>query len=66
MKAMVKKKKVKCGYCGYRWEPRVSSPISCPRCKRRFDYKAVSEVLKQIDKENGWRLSQILIEDGVN
>lgn len=27
-----------CSYCSYEWSPRKSSPKSCPRCKRRFDY----------------------------
>jgi predicted nucleotidyltransferase len=29
---------MKCQYCGYEWEPRKPEPVSCPRCKRRFDF----------------------------
>ncbi|KYK30918.1 MAG: hypothetical protein AYK23_04320 [Candidatus Proteinoplasmatales archaeon SG8-5] len=29
---------MKCEHCGYEWEPRKPEPVSCPRCKRRFDY----------------------------
>jgi len=29
---------VKCQYCGYEWKAKIKNPISCPRCKRRFDY----------------------------
>ncbi|MDG6221072.1 MAG: hypothetical protein QCI38_06445 [Candidatus Thermoplasmatota archaeon] len=29
---------MECEYCGYQWSPRTTSPVSCPRCKRRFDY----------------------------
>jgi hypothetical protein len=29
---------MKCRYCGYEWEPRKPEPVSCPRCKRRFDF----------------------------
>ena len=27
-----------CEHCQYEWSPRVEQPVSCPRCKRRFDY----------------------------
>ena len=30
---------MKCKYCKYEWEPRKKNPISCPRCKKRFDYE---------------------------
>jgi len=30
--------KMKCRFCAYVWNPRKSSPVSCPRCKKRFDY----------------------------
>jgi|GEM_PF-1693943 rubrerythrin len=32
-----------CGYCGYEWMARKEEPVSCPRCKRRFDYPELSE-----------------------
>lgn len=28
----------KCNNCGYEWETRIENPVSCPKCKRRFDY----------------------------
>ena len=28
-----------CPFCGYIWKNRVSSPVECPRCKRRLDHK---------------------------
>jgi hypothetical protein len=37
---------MKCEYCNYEWETRKEQPVSCPRCKRRFDYpKDASEDL---------------------
>lgn len=32
---------MKCEFCQYDWQPRKPNPLSCPRCKRRFDYPAV-------------------------
>jgi len=32
-------KTVKCKNCEYVWTSRVQEPKSCPRCKRRIDYK---------------------------
>jgi len=29
--------KQKCEHCNYEWVPRVEEPVSCPRCKKRFD-----------------------------
>jgi len=29
---------MKCPFCGYQWEERNNDPVSCPRCKKRFDY----------------------------
>lgn len=29
---------MKCDKCGYKWNNRLIEPVSCPRCKRRFDY----------------------------
>lgn len=31
---------MKCRKCGYDWEPRVSEPKECPRCKARLDIGA--------------------------
>lgn len=33
----VSKSVSRCPHCGYEWEPRVSKPKECPRCKRRLD-----------------------------
>ncbi|MBI4919610.1 hypothetical protein HY837_06775 [archaeon] len=41
----------KCEYCNYKWNPRVSEPKSCPRCKRRFDYKDIRVVFEALKKE---------------
>jgi len=30
---------MKCSKCGYEWIPRKDTPVSCPRCKRRMDWK---------------------------
>lgn len=37
-----------CSFCGYGnnrklWIPRVDSPVSCPKCKKRFDYDEVKK-----------------------
>ena len=32
-----------CNKCGYEWEARIDSPVSCPRCKVRFDYGEVKK-----------------------
>jgi len=34
---------MKCEHCEYNWKPRVENPKSCPRCKRRFDYRKVRQ-----------------------
>jgi predicted Zn-ribbon and HTH transcriptional regulator len=34
-----------CEHCEYDWSPRVSTPKSCPRCKRRFDYIKLRQAL---------------------
>jgi len=31
--------KSKCKKCNYEWISRVEKPVSCPRCKRRMDFK---------------------------
>ena len=41
---------MKCKYCGYEWESRKENPISCPRCKRRFDYDKINKVDSDGDK----------------
>ncbi|MBI2139859.1 hypothetical protein HYU14_02970 [Candidatus Woesearchaeota archaeon] len=46
-----------CGFCTYSWISRVRAPKSCPRCKRRFDYKEAKEVLVSLRKKFGYRLS---------
>ncbi|HLC68758.1 MAG TPA: hypothetical protein VJH24_02870 [Candidatus Bilamarchaeaceae archaeon] len=45
-----------CEFCNYTWHSRVAKPISCPRCKRRFDYKEARLVLNQLGKEYGYNL----------
>jgi len=40
-----------CEFCAYRWTSRVNNPKSCPRCKRRFDYKDVKLVLRALGRE---------------
>lgn len=44
-------KKEKCEFCTYEWISRVKEPKSCPRCKRRFDYKDLREVFARLKKE---------------
>jgi predicted Zn-ribbon and HTH transcriptional regulator len=46
-----------CEFCTYRWNSRVSSPKSCPRCKRRFDYKEARMVLEALGHEYGYDLT---------
>jgi len=53
---MSSKNKKECEFCNYAWISRVSNPKSCPRCKRRFDYKDAAEVLKNIGKEFNYNL----------
>lgn len=45
-----------CEFCTYRWLTKVDSPKSCPRCKRRFDYKDARLVLESLGKEYGYNL----------
>ena len=40
-----------CEFCTYRWVSRVDRPVSCPRCKRRFDYREARIVLKQLGEK---------------
>ena len=40
-----------CEFCTYKWITKVDSPKSCPRCKRRFDYKDARLVLETLGKE---------------
>ena len=40
-----------CEFCTYRWIAKVDSPKSCPRCKRRFDYKEARLVLETLGRE---------------
>ncbi len=47
----------KCEFCTYRWTTKVDSPKSCPRCKRRFDYKEARLVLEALGKEFGYNLA---------
>lgn len=54
---MVKRKQ--CEFCTYRWISRVAFPKSCPRCKRRFDYKEARIVLNELSKEFGHNLGEI-------
>jgi len=34
---------MKCDKCGYEWKAIKEDPVSCPRCKRRFDYPEAKE-----------------------
>ncbi len=45
-----------CEFCTYRWIARVDNPKSCPRCKRRFDYKDAKMVLEILGKKFGYNL----------
>jgi predicted Zn-ribbon and HTH transcriptional regulator len=45
-----------CEFCAYRWIAKVSKPKSCPRCKRRFDYKEAKIFLESLGKEYGYDL----------
>ena len=46
-----------CEFCAYRWTARVQNPKSCPRCKRRFDYKEAKLVLGALGREYGYNLT---------
>lgn len=43
---------MKCNKCNYEWKPRKKDPVSCPRCKRRFDYKKLEAEQEAIKREN--------------
>ena len=45
-----------CEFCAYSWTARVQNPKSCPRCKRRFDYKEAKLVLGALGREYGYDL----------
>ena len=47
-----------CEFCTYRWNTKVDSPKSCPRCKRRFDYKDARLVLESLGSEYGYDLTR--------
>ena len=47
-----------CEFCAYRWISRVTAPKSCPRCKRRFDYREARLVLQELSKQFGYELMQ--------
>ena len=48
---MSNKNNMECEFCAYGWISKVDSPKSCPRCKRRFDYKDARLVLEVLGKE---------------
>src|SRR3989338_2663283 len=43
-------KNKECEFCSYNWISRVDNPLSCPRCKRRFDYKESKGFIKKAFK----------------
>jgi predicted Zn-ribbon and HTH transcriptional regulator len=45
---MDKPNKKKCLNCGYEWQPHKDKPLSCPRCKIRFDYPGNEDKLKTL------------------
>ena len=45
-----------CELCTYNWIARVANPKSCPRCKRRFDYKEAEIVMKILGRKYGYNL----------
>lgn len=49
-----------CEFCTYRWITKVDIPKSCPRCKRRFDYKDARIVLEALSKEFDYNLLKVL------
>ena len=48
-----------CDFCTYEWIARVSSPKSCPRCKRRFDYQEAKLVLEKLGRRYDFDLTGI-------
>lgn len=39
---------LRCPYCKYVWSKRGENlPVSCPRCKKRFDYPADTKTLEE-------------------
>ncbi len=44
---------MKCVYCEYVWKPRKDVVVSCPRCKRRFDYPTIGVKKMERDKNDG-------------
>ena len=51
---------LECEFCTYMWVPKVDTPKSCPRCKRRFDYKDARIVLETLGEEYGYDLAKVL------
>lgn len=49
-----------CEFCTYRWTAKVDSPKSCPRCKRRFDYKEAKLILESLGNQFGYDLVGVL------
>ena len=51
---MEKMKEMKCRFCEYIWISRKLNPVSCPACKRRFDYQERVKLIKiKTTAENG-------------
>lgn len=49
---MVRYTVLRCPYCKYVWARRGECmPVSCPRCKKRFDYHSNLVKLEQIEVE---------------
>jgi hypothetical protein len=41
---------LRCPYCKYIWSKRGDfSPVSCPRCKKRFDYPEKTITLEKVE-----------------
>jgi hypothetical protein len=40
---------LRCPHCKYVWCKRAEKPVSCPRCKKRFDYPSNRKTLEEED-----------------
>ncbi len=51
---------MKCVFCEYVWKPRKDVMVSCPRCKRRFDYPT----MKKMESDRDGKGNEGRSEDG--
>lgn len=59
---------MKCKFCDYEWQNRKEVPVSCPRCRKRFDYpfKELETYRERINITNENPFDAIINDSKVN